>query len=114
LIFPDDLTGKSRSVTIPDRECKFQGIILLNNGESIMGWSLCMATERDAKTVTWLGRVFSYELLQDGCLQAFLTDEELEILARGWIDDPEEWTERDPGEIGDLLKRVRSLLRYRN
>jgi hypothetical protein len=79
-----------------------------------MGWSLCMATERDAEGVTWLDRHFSYELLQDGCLQAFLTGEEVEILARGWIDDPDEWIERDPGPIGYILKRVRSLLHERN
>jgi hypothetical protein len=70
-----------------------------------MGWSIGIATERDSKRVTWLSRHFSYELLRDdGCLRAFITDQEAQFLGTGSVDEPDTWEERDAGAIGEILR----------
>lgn len=80
-----------------------------------MGWSLCIATRRDAEDVTWLSRGFSYELLRDeGCLRAFIAEDEVRRLSPDSIDEPAGWRERDPGQIGGILARVLARLREEN
>ena len=57
-----------------------------------MGWSLCIATERDPEQVTWLSKHCSDELLRDyGCLRAFITEEEVGRLSPDSIDEPSGW-----------------------
>jgi hypothetical protein len=80
-----------------------------------MGWSLCVATERDFDKVTWLGRHFSYALLRDdGCLREFITEQEADFLGPDPLDEPEVWEERDAGAISKILQRVREMLREAN
>jgi hypothetical protein len=80
-----------------------------------MGWSICVATERDPERVTWLSRHFSYELLRpSGCLRAFITEPEARLLGTDAVDDPSTWEARDPAAIRAILERVRDRLHEEN
>jgi hypothetical protein len=80
-----------------------------------MGWSICMATERDPEKVTWLSRSFSYQLLEEyGCLRAFITEQDVERLWMASFYSPAEWEERDAESIREILERVLLRLRVEN
>ena len=79
-----------------------------------MSWSLCVATERDPEKVTWLSGI-SYELLEeDGCLRAFITEQDLGRLGTDRFDCPVTWVARDADAIREILERVLLRLREEN
>jgi hypothetical protein len=81
----------------------------------VMGWSLCVATERDPEQVTGLSRVFSYALRREsGCLRAFIDEQDADLLRSDAFDAPETWQERDASAIRAVLERVRTRLREDN
>jgi hypothetical protein len=79
-----------------------------------MSWSLAAATDRDPEKVTWFSG-FSYELLEeDGCLRAFITEQDVERLGTDRFDSPETWVDRDADAIREILERVYRRLRAEN
>ncbi len=79
-----------------------------------MSWSLAAATDRDPEKVTWFSG-FSNELLEeDGCLRAFITEQDVGRLGMDRLDSPETWVDRDADAILEILERVLLRLRAEN
>jgi hypothetical protein len=79
-----------------------------------MSWCIAAATDRDPEKVTWISG-FSHELLEeDGCLRAFITEQDVERLGMDRLDSPETWVDRDADAIREILERVYRRLRAEN